>query len=105
MKMAVIWVVVPCSLLEVCQHLKGMCCLHHQGNESLIALMMEAAHTCESSVNCYQTTQCYNPEDSHLHFRCHENLKPHLTFTESSDVIGKIISYIQLTGLISQMTC
>jgi hypothetical protein len=34
----------------------------------LIALMMEAARTSETLVNFYQTTQCYNPEDSHLHF-------------------------------------
>jgi hypothetical protein len=27
---------------------------------------MEAARTSETLVNFYQTTQCYNPEDSHL---------------------------------------
>jgi hypothetical protein len=32
----------------------------------LIALMMEAARTSETLVNFYQTTQRYNPEDSHL---------------------------------------
>jgi hypothetical protein len=31
-----------------------------------IALMMEAASTSEMSVNFYQTTWRYNPEDSHL---------------------------------------
>jgi hypothetical protein len=41
----------------------------------LPALMMEAASTYETLVNFYQTTQCYNPEDSHLH-TCHrENLQ------------------------------
>jgi hypothetical protein len=30
MKMAVFWVVAPCSLVEVCQRFKGNCCLHHQ---------------------------------------------------------------------------
>jgi hypothetical protein len=32
-----------------------------------IALMMEAARTSETLVNFYQTTRCYNPEDSNLH--------------------------------------
>jgi hypothetical protein len=32
----------------------------------LIALMMEAAITSETSVNFYQTTRRYNTEDSHL---------------------------------------
>jgi hypothetical protein len=30
-KMAVFWVVVPCSLAEVYQRFRGPCCLHHQG--------------------------------------------------------------------------
>jgi hypothetical protein len=30
--------------------------------------MMEAARTSETLVNFYQTTWCYNPEDSHLHY-------------------------------------
>jgi hypothetical protein len=33
---------------------------------SIIALMMEAASTCEKSVNLYQTTRCNNPQASHL---------------------------------------
>jgi hypothetical protein len=32
----------------------------------LNALMMEAARTSETMINFYQTTQCYNPEDSRL---------------------------------------
>jgi hypothetical protein len=39
MKIAVFWVVAPCSLVEVYQRFRGPCCLHHQGD---------------------------NPEDSHL---------------------------------------
>jgi hypothetical protein len=35
----------------------------------IIPLMMETASTSETSVNVYQTTQRYNPEDSHLHTR------------------------------------
>jgi hypothetical protein len=32
-KMAVFWVVAPCSLVEVYRRFRGPCCLHHQGNE------------------------------------------------------------------------
>jgi hypothetical protein len=40
-----------------------------------IALMMEAARTSETSVNFYQTTRRYNPEDSHCRTHRRENLK------------------------------
>jgi hypothetical protein len=40
--------------------------------------MMEAARSSETLVNFYQTTQHYNPEDSHLHTNCCENLKSYL---------------------------
>jgi hypothetical protein len=33
----------------------------------IIALMMDAVSTSETSVNFYQSTRCNNPEDSHLH--------------------------------------
>jgi hypothetical protein len=44
---------------------------------AMIALMMEAASTSETSVNFYQTTRRYNPKDSHLRSRRRENLKSH----------------------------
>jgi hypothetical protein len=69
-KMDVFWVVEPCSLVEVYHRFRGTCCLHHQN-----ALMMQAARTSETSVNFYQTTRRYNPEDRHLHTRRRENLK------------------------------
>jgi hypothetical protein len=40
-----------------------------------IALMTEAARSSETSVNFYQTTRRYNPEDSHLRTHRRENLK------------------------------
>jgi hypothetical protein len=48
---------------------------------------MEAASTSETSVNFYQTTQRYNPEDSHLHTRRRENLKSYL---RNSQVVWKM---------------
>jgi hypothetical protein len=42
-KMAVVWVVAPCSLVEVYQRFRGPYCLHHQGDDN-------------------QTTRRYNPE-------------------------------------------
>jgi hypothetical protein len=68
MKMAVFWVVTPCSLVGIYQCLRGTC-------TSIIWVMMEAARTSETLVNFYQTTWHYNPEDSHLHTHCRENLK------------------------------
>jgi hypothetical protein len=32
LKMAVFWVVAPCSLVEVYSHFRGACCPHHQGD-------------------------------------------------------------------------
>jgi hypothetical protein len=46
MKTGVFWVEAPCNLV--------------------IAVMMEAS-TSETSVNFYQTTRRFNPEDNHLH--------------------------------------
>jgi hypothetical protein len=57
------------SLVEVYRRFRGACCL--------IALMMEAASISETSVNFYQTTRRYIPEDSYLHTRRRENLKSH----------------------------
>jgi hypothetical protein len=46
----------------------------------MIALMVEAENTSETSVNFYQTTRRNNPEDSHIHVRRRENLKSHPEF-------------------------
>jgi hypothetical protein len=79
MKMAaVFWVVAASSLVEVYRRFRGACCLHYQGDEeALIALMMEAASTCETTINFHQTAWRSNPEDSHVHTRRRENLKSH----------------------------
>jgi hypothetical protein len=38
----IFWYVAPCSLVEFYRFFRGTCCLHHQGDESLIVLMMAA---------------------------------------------------------------
>jgi hypothetical protein len=42
-------------------------------------LMMEAARTSEMLANFYQAIWHYNPEDSHLHTHCCENLKTYVS--------------------------
>jgi hypothetical protein len=58
---------------------------------------MEAARTSETLVNLYQTTRCYNPEDSNLHTHRRENLKSYLIIfllivSHDKDIKGKITS-------------
>jgi hypothetical protein len=43
------------------------------------AMTIEAASSCETSVNFYQTTQRNIPEDNHLHTRRRKDLKYHQT--------------------------
>jgi hypothetical protein len=62
MKMAVFWVVAPCSMVEFYRLFTDACCFHYQG---FTAVLMEAAGTCETSVT-YQTRRRNKPEDSHL---------------------------------------
>jgi hypothetical protein len=69
--MTVIWVLAPCSLVEVTNVSEVLAAF-------IIRAMMEATGTSEMSVNFYQTTWHYNPEDNHLHSRCCENLKSYL---------------------------
>jgi hypothetical protein len=58
-KMAVLWVVAPCSLVEVYQRFRGPYCPHHQGD----SLMMEAARTPTSlhGATTQKTAILYSP--------------------------------------------
>jgi hypothetical protein len=51
---------------------------------------MEAARTSETLVNLYQTTRCYNPEDSHLHTHRRENLESYLAIYSIHEVLKPI---------------
>jgi hypothetical protein len=68
-KMAVFWVVAPCSSQVLAASII---------TATVIALMMESARTSEPLVNFSQTTRRYNPEDSHLRTHRRENLKSYL---------------------------
>jgi hypothetical protein len=54
-----------CSVIEVDQHFRGLCCLH----------LISAP---ETSVSFYEATQRSFPEESYLHIRCCENLESNL---------------------------
>jgi hypothetical protein len=70
-KMAALWVVGPCSLVEFCRRFKPAFCLH-QGDK-----VIESASFSETSVIFNQSTRRNKPKDSHLHTRRRENLKSH----------------------------
>jgi hypothetical protein len=53
-----------------------------------IALMMEAASTSETSVNFYQTTRRYNPEDSHL-----DNFVVNTVIDKEFPVLASVVCY------------
>jgi hypothetical protein len=58
-------------------------------------MVMEAARASETLVNFYQTTQCYNPEDSHLN--AHKNKKQRHFFPN--------YGLLQIKGKESQYMC
>jgi hypothetical protein len=53
----------------------------------LVALMMEAVSTSETSANFYQTTWRNIPEDSRLHTNLCDNLKHHASFWCSTEYV------------------
>jgi hypothetical protein len=70
MKMAIFWVVEPCSLVEDCRRFRSVCCLRHHGDET--------------SANFYQSARRNNPEGGHLLNSRRKNLK--FRFLNSSDI-------------------
>jgi hypothetical protein len=67
---------------------------------ALIALMMEAAQTYETMLNSYQSTQRYNPEDSHRHKASTLQMSKYLmAYKEISRVYDKIIRNQQVQNV------
>jgi hypothetical protein len=62
--MFVFWVVAPCT--DVSEVL---------ASSIIISQMFKVASTSVTSVSFYQTRRRNNPEDSHIHARCRENLQ------------------------------
>jgi hypothetical protein len=73
-KMTAFWNVAPYSLVEVCDISE----VRTASVIGLIALMMAAVNTSETSVNFYGTIRCNMPEGYHLLTRRLENLKSHI---------------------------
>jgi hypothetical protein len=78
-KMAVFWIVVPCSLAEAYRRFREACCVHYR--EMGIS---------ETSKNFYQSTRCNNAEDSHLYTYSRENLKSKTSNTVLRTLIRRI---------------
>jgi hypothetical protein len=83
MKMAVFLVIVPGSMVEVCRRFRGACAsiirAMSKSRDLLIALMMEAARTSETSVNFYRTTW-HNNSHFHLNLGLKINVSGSFTF-------------------------
>jgi hypothetical protein len=79
----VFWDILPCSQMSTD--------VSEVRAASIIALMMEAARTSETSVNIYLTTRQYIPEDSELHTRRRENLKSHKKKCVCRPDLGRVL--------------
>jgi hypothetical protein len=77
MKMALIWIVAPCSLVKFTDV------------SEVLTLMMEAEITSETSVNFYQITRRNDPKDSHLQNIPCPNILP-------SNAVSRFMIYIYL---------
>lgn len=67
MKIPVIWYVAPRGIVEADRRFRGSYSFLHHGDEGRRALLLVAVIASEMSVNIYDTTHRYNPEDNHLY--------------------------------------
>jgi hypothetical protein len=62
LKMTTLWDIVSCNLVEVDRSFRGEYCVRQQDDESLIiAMMIEAIRTSETSAYFNETTRRYIP--------------------------------------------
>jgi hypothetical protein len=61
----------------------------------IIALMMEAARTSETSIDIQLRTRQHIPEDSELHIRRRENLKSHFYTAFNKEIFLNIVLIYQ----------
>jgi hypothetical protein len=75
-KVAVFWVVAPCSLVEVYRHFRGACCLHHQGKDlwNVGKLLRDGATTQKTAVFILAAVKTSNPTYYLLIKRCINSL-------------------------------
>jgi hypothetical protein len=73
MKMNYFCVVASDNLVEVYGRFRGVVFLHRQALSGLIALMMEAVNSCETSVCMCRTIRRNFPEDSYLQIEVNFN--------------------------------
>jgi hypothetical protein len=64
----------------------------------MVALMMEAVGTSETSVNFYETTWSNISQGSQLHTRRRENLKSHLSVDRFLKGVNDSLSPVQITS-------
>jgi hypothetical protein len=82
-------------------HFSNECTLSHasfaliwigkKGLENNVRVMTKAVCTSETSVYFNETTLCYIPEGSHLHFRRRENLKSAITELLSTHLFAETV--------------
>lgn len=68
-----------CSLVGNDRCFRRPSCLLYQGDETLIALMIDAVSSSETSANIDQATKLNIPGDSNIHARRSDKLKSHQT--------------------------
>jgi hypothetical protein len=82
MKIIAFWDIAPCSLVGVDRRFREV--RSASIIREMLALMMVAVRTSETSVYCNETTRRYIPEGYFLHTCRRENLKSHVFHTSDS---------------------